>query len=187
MQPVSYSTHLSKAVEIPFSKNGSARCAAVCDFQVYGTHRKVAGKTEMRIGYDEEWIYIDVLCHEPSGVFLNSNVGKSDDVWNGNDMLEIFFGSCAPEPWQFQFAVNAAGQRFDSRGSMDEWTASMEFKGNVWSISLAFPFAIFPNRGVSIGFNLCRYAMHRKEISDWGGIDVSFHEFENFGELLFCS
>ncbi len=187
MQPVSYSTHPTKAVEIPFSKDGSARCAAVSDFQIYGTHKTPVGKTEMKIGYDDTKIYIDILCHEPSGVFLNSNDGKGSEVWNGNDMLEIFFGSCAPEPWQFQFAVNAAGQRFDSRGSMDEWSADMEFNGNVWSISLAFPFAIFPNRGVSIGFNLCRYAMHRKEISDWGGIDVSFHEFENYGELLFCT
>ncbi len=190
MQPVSYvsySTHPTKAVEIPFSKDGRKRCRAVDDFQVYGTHKVPVGKTEMKIGYDERNIYIDVCCHEPSGVFLNSNKGKSNDVWNGNDMLEIFFGSCAPEPWQFQFAVNAAGQRFDSRGSTDDWTANMEFKEGAWSINLAFPFDLFPNSGLSIGFNLCRYAMHRKEITDWGGIDVSFHEFENFGELLFCT
>ena len=187
MQPVSYSTHPTKAVEIPFSKDGSARCQAVDDFQVYGTHSAPVGRTEMKIGYDCDWIYVDVVCHEPSGVLLNSNDGKGDDVWNGNDMLEIFFGSCSPEPWQFQFAVNAAGQRFDSRGSADEWAASMDFKKDEWRIRLAFPFAIFPNRGLSIGFNLCRYAMHRKEISDWGGIEVSFHEFENFGELLFCT
>ena len=186
MHPVSYSTHPTKAVEIPFSKDGIKRCPAFDDFQIYGTRKAPVGKTEMSIGYDETHIYIDVCCLEPSGVFLNSNDGKSDDVWNGNDMLEIFFGSCAPEPWQFQFAVNAAGQRFDSRGSSDDWSASMEFKDDAWIIRLAFPFALFPNRGVSIGFNLCRYAMHRKEISDWGGIDVSFHEFENFGELLFC-
>ena len=187
MQPVSYSTHPTKAVEIPFSKDGSKRCPAVGDFQVYGTHKAPVGRTEMSIGYDEDNIYIDVCCLEPSGVFLNSNEGKSNDVWNGNDMLEIFFGSCAPQPWQFQFAVNAAGQRFDSRGSTDEWAVSMEFKDDEWRISLKFPFCIFPNKGLSIGFNLCRYAMHRKEISDWGGIDVSFHEFENFGELLFCN
>ncbi len=172
-----------KAIAVPFSADGSL-CAKADDFSLFGKSGTPKYRTEMYLWHDSQKLHLRVISSEPKGV---SAVPCPDGagVWNGSDMLEIFFGAVEPEGWLFQFAVTAAGARFDSTGKYDLWSAKTTVNADSWTAELEFPLSRFRFANSGMFFNVCRSSKSSGEYPVWSKVRLRFHETESFGELLF--
>ena len=52
-------------------------------------------RTEVRLGYDRENIYVHFICHEPAVSKLQAHAAGRDDDFGQDDTVQVFF---APEP-----------------------------------------------------------------------------------------
>lgn len=177
---VSYFSKRYKAVAVPIRKE-----AVVKDIFQYKTEMKPEGRTELRLRYDAESLFLAVSCFEPDASLVRAeNRQDGMGIWSG-DMIEIFFGAIEPVPWLLQLGVGAGGGRFDSRGDYGLWEASTSRDSAGWYADIRIPLSLLRLHNLSLGFNLCRQAVARKEFSSWAELEHKFHEPENFGELLF--
>lgn len=180
--PVSYATRKVKALALPPGKK-----VTFSDFCHFGSSRPPAGRTVATFWHDRVWLHLEVCCHEPDpGAVADSNRDDGMSLWQG-DLIEIFFGSIEPVPWQLQLAVGAGGGRFDSCGRYAAWSAVGSRTGNGWQAVVRLPLFFLRLSDLGCGFNLCRQSVRRGELSSWSRLERAFHETENYGQLYLCS
>ena len=109
---VSYHTTPYKALSLP----PSGQAAVFDDFCCFGSGKAAELRTVVKMYCSDNELVINVDCLDDEPEKINAcNTPGSDDLWAG-DLLELFFGAIAPEPWQIQLCVGAGGGRFDSQG-----------------------------------------------------------------------
>ncbi len=179
MALISYASSPFKALAVPHIASGN--CGVADDFTRYPKGGPVAGATEMMVTRDNRCLHLEVTCHEPSGKIVVAAPEKS--AFNG-DHIEFFFGALEPSPWLMQFAVNAAGATFDSTGRSELWQSQVTVGEDFWRANIIFPIELLRQNDLCVGFNMCRYAAERNEMSSWRRLERKFHEPENYGWLL---
>ena len=116
---VSYRTPPCKALALPHENE----IVVFDDIEKYQTGGPGKLATRVELSRDNLFLYLNVFCNDPEPQkVINTNTADDRSLWTG-DLLEIFFGAIAPQPWQLQLCVGAGGGRFDSQGRYDEWTA----------------------------------------------------------------
>ena len=180
---VSYHTTPYKALSLP----PSGQAAVFDDFCCFGSGEVAELRTVVKMYCSDNELVIDVDCLDDEPEKINAcNTPGSDDLWAG-DLLELFFGAIAPEPWQIQLCVGAGGGRFDSQGCYSQWRAECSVSSCDWHAEIHLPLSFLKIQDLSVGFNICRQNPARSAYYNWALLKNNFHETENYGEIFFCS
>lgn len=106
-------------------------------------------RTEIKILYDDDNIYIAIKCHdnEPGGI--KALLGRRDN-WSSGDIAGVAFDTYHDQQTAFEFNVTAAGQKVDVAhlGAYQwdvNWDAVWDGKAQVgdslWTIEISVPFS----------------------------------------------
>ena len=167
-------------------------------------HKKEVAELQTRFHmvYDDQNLYLQVVCHEPDTTKIKAVCEIHDGaVWQ-DDCVEIFLDPDRSEVNYFQFVSNARGVRAEGRKDEDSTRFAMAWNGvwNVtarvlvdsWVIEVKIPFASLdvsqPKEGAVWGGNVCRERRSGNvfELSSWAPAK-NFHQPRNFGWLVFES
>jgi hypothetical protein len=163
--------------------------------------------TEMRLGWDSENLYLEMLCVEPNMAKLKTRATERDSmvppIWE-DDAVELFLepvsSAAARKPETLHLIVTAGGALYDSRiakvGAREEreWNgntkASVTKTENGWNARLAIPWTDLgvtnPQAGsqLSANFYRSRYAGGDLEQASWAPLELAnFHSPDEFGLL----
>lgn len=112
-------------------------------------------RTEARIFYGTDAIYIAAYCHTGKKLRADKNVRDAEQT---GDWIQVSFDTWADGRMAFDFSVTAAGAQSDSRqgsaGWDGAWNSAVKRNADGWSAELRIPYTAlrFP----------------RKEVQDWG-------------------
>lgn len=147
-------------------------------------------QTEVRIVYDDENIYIGVICFDsdPAGITLNSV--QRDFPTFESDGVTVVFDSLRDRRSGFSFTTNAAGAKRDQQLSNDgqgnlDWDGAWDAKATIneqgWIVEYLIPFKTlrFSNSASQEwGLNIARRVMRINEWSLWSPTPSRFTEFK---------
>lgn len=103
--------------------------------------------TEARVLYDDRFLYIGVLCHDPHPELIARQLGRRDSALP-SDLVEIAIDSNRDGRTAYDFSVNAAGALrdqllfadFNATDSWDAvWDGAAEILPDGWSMEIAIP------------------------------------------------
>ncbi len=144
-------------------------------------------KTEIRLMYDSEALYLSAYCLEsdPAGVVRNTLRFRDDSVWSKDDVVRFALDTFHDHRRAYIFSINPLGTKQDTQAdnnvfnpSWNEvWDVRTRVLENGWSMELRIPFRIlrFPADGGGVwGFNVVRQIKRKNEISSWAPFPASF-------------
>ena len=143
-------------------------------------------RTETRFAYDENNLYIGVICFdtEPEKRLIKDL--REDFDFGTTDLVQIFIDSLHDRRSGFTFVVNPAGAKRDSQVSTNGganqdwdgvWDAKVSTGDHVWFIEFVIPFKTlrFSNAASQEwGVNVSRRVMHLNEESNWAPVPIRF-------------
>ena len=153
-------------------------------------------RTEVRLLYDEENLYIGVMCHdtEPDRV-LASQMAR-DASLNADDRLAVVLDTFRDQSNAFHFATNPAGAMVDglvfANGETNDdwdgiWIVRTARTGAGWSAEFAIPFKTlsFPAGETVWGFNISRTIQRKLEENRWTGarFQTQFFQISEAGRI----
>ena len=153
-------------------------------------------RTEVTLLYDEDNLYIGVLCHdsEPDRV-LASQMAR-DASLNADDRLGIVLDTFRDQSNAFHFATNPAGAMVDglvfANGETNDdwngiWIVRTARTDQGWSAEFAIPFKTlsFPSGESVWGFNISRTIQRKLEENRWTGarFQTEFFQISEAGEI----
>ncbi len=170
-------------------------------FKKTGSKIYAERQTYFKAFYDEENIYIGVICEEPEMDKIKAKgVDKDYSLWT-EDSVEIFF---QPEPeretYYYQFVVNAIGSRWSAKYispgqggfSIDYiWNAKAYRDKDFWSIEVIIPFKLIgkkPIENEKWKVNISRNILTEpgEKLTSWPNFKGnSFHAIEEFASFIF--
>ena len=161
-----------------------------------------AEKTEVRIVYDNDYIYVAVNCLTSHPEKIVGRLGRRDS-WSEvlgpkSDWAVVAFDSNNDDRTGYHFFVNPAGSRMDvaltgpGMGGFDpSWNAVWDFKSALnedgWSIEYRFPFSIFPfeaNSDQDWGFFAARHIQYKQEETQWPCVPFGVEGFVPYYGVL---
>lgn len=151
-------------------------------------------ETEIKILYDDDYLYFAILCHDNEPEKMNPILGRRDE--NNGDMAGIALDSYNDKQTAFEFNVTAAGQKVDlmhlgEYGWDFNWDAVWDGKATVgdsaWYAEMRVPFTQlrFANKEEHVwGMHIWRWIHRLSEESQWKLIPVDAPAMVYiFGEL----
>ena len=158
----------------------------------------IDGETEFRFGFDDRYLYVSAVCHEPMvEEIVAANEGRDGPVYR-DDCVGLFIQPVADEMVVYQIYFNPLGTIFDQRIDFNEamiyttdltWDGDFEVATRVsedrWAVEAAIPLSEF---GVAIGdADVWRVNFRRKQqriqaVEDWQ-IPIDYNP-NTFGELV---
>ena len=166
----------------------------VSGFVNYSDQKLAEVQTHVRAIYDDNFLYFGVVCDEPNMKKLAPVLQTRDshDVF-GAEAIEFFVDPRHDHANYFQFAVDAAGSLYDSRGTEPFWNSSAVAKTKLgedrWTLEFAIPWkdlGVEPKSGAIVGFNVCRdrHLGEGKQWTNWSQTSGGFHKPEFFAHLV---
>ncbi|MBL4623629.1 MAG: carbohydrate binding family 9 domain-containing protein [Flavobacteriales bacterium] len=145
-------------------------------------------KTEVKITYDDNFIYVGAICFdELEGDFVIQSL-KRDFSYPISDAFAIFLDPFGDQTNGFSFAVNPLGvqregllQGGGNRGvttSWDnKWFSKVTLKNGKWIVEMAIPFkTIRYSAGALVwGINFSRNDLKQNENSSWAAVPRNFN------------
>lgn len=142
-------------------------------------------ETEVRVLFDEQAIYIGVVCHEPHPRRMVSTQLTRDANLDVDDRVTIVLDPFFDHRNGFFFQVNPAGARSDGQISNNAqsltrewdgiWDAAVTRNADGWTAEIAIPFKTLrfrPDQPVW-GFNVERQVKHLFETDRWAAARVT--------------
>lgn len=139
--------------------------------------------TEFYILYDDDNLYIGVLCLDSQPQKIVANQMRRDGVLLNDDYLEIFIDTYHDHRNAFYFAVNPLGAKRDAlirdQGNNINWDWDGIWKANAkktergWTAEIAIPFYTLrfqKGQSLSWGINIGRHVARKREESYWSPI-----------------
>ena len=159
-------------------------------------------KTEVRILYDNNAIYIGALLHDDPHLIRKQLTARDEEQQSDVDYFSVFFDTYNDNQNGFQFLVTSANVQTDSKLSPSfsgdfgdygdkTWDAVWESKtkmlDNGWSVEIRIPYFSlrFSKKEVQDwGIQLMRFTRRNNERSCWNFFDPNVNGFLNqFGDL----
>jgi hypothetical protein len=182
---------------VPLTVHGKdAAHMVACDFvrakQTGGVPAKL--KTEAMVLYDEDTLYIGMLCEEPNMNALRETQTRRDSaVWQ-DDTVQVQLDTYNDQRNCYVLAVNTLGTQMDAKisneGGYDEnwnanWEAKVQKNGDHWTAEMAIPFRElrFNPRQTEWGINFWRRHPMDQERYSWSDTKGSFSRVSDFGKL----
>jgi hypothetical protein len=145
-------------------------------------------RTEVRVLYDNEAIYISALMYDNEPHKILKEINKRDEFGTA-DFFSVFINGYNDGQQNFEFFVNAAdGQAdclaTDTNGEDYSWDAVWESKALItsfgWTVEMRIPYAAlrFSNEKVQTwGFNFFREIRRDRQKYSWNFIDSKVETF----------
>ncbi|MFV0336885.1 MAG: sugar-binding protein, partial [Chthoniobacterales bacterium] len=150
-------------------------------------------KTECRILYDEENIYLGFRVYDSDMAGVRAAAEKHDSTVWSDDSVEIFVGPSGPRnDWDdyFHLALSITGARYDARKMDPSWNPDWQAKTarfpDHWEAEIVLPLKMFELTEFTLGdwtFNVARENRKIGEQSAWSPTYSSFHRPRYFGVL----
>ena len=144
-------------------------------------------QTEVWVLYDNENLYLGVICHESDVGAIVVNDLRRDFSTQDNDVFEVALDTFDDDRNGYLFGTNPEGAKFDgqfggegSRLNRDWdgiWRASVKRGAKSWQLEMAIPFRTLRfNRDVEQvwGINFLRRIRRKREDSFWSPIPRPF-------------
>jgi hypothetical protein len=131
----------------------------------FGAKEGYANRTEIKLLYDDEAIYVAGYCHEPKDSMTTELVGR--DVIGANDFVGILFDTYHDKINGFGYYVTPLGEQYDAKysstGEDGSWnsvyTTAAKIVSDGWTFEMKIPYAAirFSSKGKQDwGFNITR-------------------------------
>ncbi len=139
-------------------------------------------QTEIKILYDDSYLYIGIICHDSEPEKIRDVLGRRDE--NMGDMAGVAIDSYNDNQTAFEFNVTAAGQKVDlmhlgEYGWDFNWDAVWDGKASVgdsaWFAEMRIPFnqLRYANKKEHVwGMHIWRWIDRLKEEDQWKLIPV---------------
>lgn len=150
-------------------------------------------KTEVRILYDEEALYIGIYCEEPDMGNLRETMTRRDSrIWH-NDCVEVMLDTYRDRRNCYVFATNTLGTQMDERIGNESvfdmsWDAVWESKvrkyRHGWTAEFSIPFRVlrFDPHNATWGINFWRTHPISGQSYSWAP-SAFFGRVSEFGDL----
>lgn len=159
----------------------------------YGTHERNDNRTEVRILYDNNAIYVGGYCYERRDSISTELVGR--DVINSNDFVGILFDTYKDKINGFGYYVTPLGEQYDAKysstGEDASWNSVYESQAKItdsgWTFEMRIPYSAirFSNKKTQDwGLNITRRRSKSGKQLMWNPTDPTFggNFFALFGE-----
>lgn len=161
---------------------------------------KPEGRTKLFVTRDDKNLYISVECFETAEAIksLQANATKhdADEIWSGDDSIDIFIDPTNKRQSYYQIIVNTKGVVWDawhqSPGNAEKrWDVDAKIAVKIgatsWTCEMAIPFSAFSNTNKfesEWAFNVSRMRTSAFELTYWSPVyNQSSHHPEYFGTL----
>jgi hypothetical protein len=143
-------------------------------------------RTEVRFLYDDDNLYVGVVCFDSEPDRLVIKDLREDFELNATDAVQIVIDSLHDKRSAFVFSTNPAGARRDSQVSNADrinqdwdavWDAKTSRTDRAWFIEYVIPFKTlrFSNSpSQEWGVNISRRILHKNEETNWAPIPVRY-------------
>jgi hypothetical protein len=143
-------------------------------------------RTEVRFLYDDDNLYVGVVCFDSEPDRLVIKDLREDFELNATDAVQIVIDSLHDRRSAFVFSANAAGARRDSQVSNVDrinqdwdavWDAKTSRTNEAWFIEYIIPFKTLRFSSSSSqewGVNISRRILHKNEETNWAPIPVRY-------------
>ncbi|MCP5052358.1 MAG: carbohydrate binding family 9 domain-containing protein [bacterium] len=138
-------------------------------------------KTELRVLYDTENLYIGIHCYVKDISTISVTGLTHDQRGDGNDVVRILLDPFQDKRNGYVFFVNARGSRTDGLATGERfstnwdgiWDAKSKIHQTGWSTEIKIPFKTlaFNPKLNNWGFNVERYIPSRQEVIRMSGIN----------------
>jgi hypothetical protein len=153
-----------------------SRAKAIADFSqnlpLFG--RTPSFKSEVRILYDDQAIYIGAFMSDPHPDSIPMQLGNRDDENMNVDYFGVEFDTYNNQLDAFTFIVTAAGVQIDSRESDETfdgvWMSAAKRNSLGWNAEMKIPYSAirFPNiPNQNWGLQIIRYIRRYRETDFW--------------------
>jgi hypothetical protein len=152
-------------------------------------------KTDVKLLYDDEAVYVSLMCYDESGDVVLKQLSQRDNLGN-TDWIAVTFNEYQDGLNGEGFVVTAAGVQMDVKYSASSedaawnavWASEVQILSNGWSVEMKIPFAAlrFPDMDIQTwNINFRRSVRRTREESWWNPIDPKVAGFLNqAGELV---
>jgi hypothetical protein len=170
------------------------------NFPTYGL--PPSAKTEVRVGYDDDAIYIAAYLYDDPKEIRKQLTARDGEQQTDVDYFSVFFDPYSDKQNGFQFLVTSANVQTDARlapnlgGSFGDfgdktwdavWESKVAMQADGWTVEMRIPYISlrFPKKEVqSWGLQLYRYIRRINENSSWAPVNPEVNGFVNqFGQL----
>ncbi|MEW6508663.1 MAG: DUF5916 domain-containing protein [Bacteroidota bacterium] len=156
-------------------------------------------KTEFKIIYDDNNLYIGVMCYDDEPEKIIAREMKWDGFISADDNIKIIFDTFNDDRSAYWFGTNPLGAQndalltgFEMSGFNEDWHGIWEVEcailENGWSAEFRFPFSTFKFHDKQIqtwGFNILRVIRRKNEDLLWTSIgkNLGFLKMAEAGDL----
>ena len=155
-------------------------------------------KTEFAVLYNENTLYVGVMCHESQMNKLFCHASTDNLSAFQDDCIEIFLSPAessfdldlSGEKNYFHFVANASGFRYADAlanpGKMVPWKVKTRQYKDCWTAEFAIPFDSLIPRIYNDAYwrlNVTRNEIASEEVSSWMKTPGNFHKPATFGKL----
>lgn len=155
-------------------------------------------QTEVRLTYDDNYIYVGAICYGPNDYIIPSMKRDSRDFWSG-DAFSVLFDPVNEATNGFNFAANPAGVQVEmlisgrtgtresslssSSGSSgintawdNKWFVEVQTAADHWTVEMAIPFKTlrFEPGKTTWGVNFSRGEPRTNSWHAWSPVPVQF-------------
>jgi len=149
-------------------------------------------QTEVKITYDDRFIYVSAKC-KGHGPFLMPTLKRDSEMFWSGDVFSIVFDPINEKTNGANFGTNPAGVQFDvligaNTGTRsggggggfnvawdNKWTSNSKEYGDYWTTEMAIPFNILKyGDSKTWGFNLLRGVPETNSWQTWAPVPVHF-------------
>ena len=139
-------------------------------------------RTEVRITYDENFLYVGTKCYQTEDVIIQSL--KRDEYWD-NDGIAIILDPFNSRINANLFGTSAVGVQWDALFSessgvnsdwSNKWYVETQIEEEYWSAEFAIPFKILRYKTdiTEWGLNFVRNVQFAREFHNWTAVPESF-------------
>lgn len=153
------------------------------------TPERYASRTEVRILYDDYYIYLGGYCHENTSDSVQRElVGR--DVVGTNDFIGVIFDTYYDKINASGFYVTALGEQFDAKysntnGEDKSWNAVWDSEAKIvsdgWTFEMRIPYSAlrFSKNTKTWGMQLLRRRNKLSEVLQWNPVLATVNGFIN--------
>lgn len=159
----------------------------------FGKHERDENRTEVRILYDDNAIFVSGFCHEAKDSISTELVGR--DIIRANDFIGVLFDTYSDKINGFGYYVTPLGEQYDAKysstGEDDTWNSVYESQAKIveggWTFEMRIPYSAirFSNKkNQTWGMNITRRRSKSGIQLMWNPTDPTFggNFFALFGE-----
>ena len=157
-------------------------------------------RTEARILYDNENIYVGIMCYDDEPQKIIAREMKWDGFISADDNIKLIFDTFDDNRSAYWFGTNPLGAKDDAlltgfeMNSFNEdwngvWDVECKILENGWSAEFVFPFSTFKfydKEKQNWGFNILRAIRRKNEEVLWTsiGLNLGFMKISSAGDLV---